>query len=65
MKFKIGAVVKLNSGGPIMTVTVTRRNDTSSIVTCKWFINDELKEDSFPEKSLKLYVPPTGLVRRT
>lgn len=48
--FKMGDVVQLNSGGPLMTVSETNGND----VHCRWFIGNEEKSSSFPSEMLKL-----------
>jgi uncharacterized protein YodC (DUF2158 family) len=56
MAFKIGAVVQLNSGGPIMTVThLGKLPDSTQNVTCSWF--DERKEEkgTYPEAALHEY----------
>lgn len=52
MKFKIGDIVRLKGSTPRMTVI---KVDSSGIITCNWFINNDLKEGSFPEESLRLY----------
>jgi uncharacterized protein YodC (DUF2158 family) len=50
-KIKIGDVVRLKSGGPVMTVTAIDKNE----VTCKWFNDANIIEISyFPEDALKL-----------
>lgn len=53
-KFKIGDVVRLNSGGPIMTV---RDNDSERLVTCNWFeyipnLKNSLEVGTFHEDQL-------------
>ncbi len=58
-KFKVGDVVKLNSGGPEMTVTAigpvdfvhSVRNDLAS---CKWFSGTKLESGRFQDAELEL-----------
>ena len=52
-KFKTGDVVKLKSGGPIMTVTNVAGTDA---VNCVWFDNNN-KESSgkYPEAALEIF----------
>lgn len=54
-KFKIGDIVKLNAGGPSMSVTEvkTLRGDGPT-VWCKWFGGKKLETGSFPEDTLIL-----------
>ena len=49
---KIGDIVELRSGSPLMTVTQV---DTicSGEISCKWFAKDDVKYDSFPVNALK------------
>ena len=44
-----GAVVKLRSGGPQMTVDALGHGGS---ITCIWFVEDELQTASFPRKAL-------------
>lgn len=56
--FNVGDVVKLKSGGPIMTIGETGRSDS---VFCVWFINNEsgsVSSYSFKPDTLELYVEP-------
>ena len=53
----IGAVVKLRSGGPSMTVTSQPHGE--AMVECSWFNRaDELGKDNFPIEVLHLEVKP-------
>lgn len=54
-KFAKGDIVKLKSGGPVMTVDRAHTNiyDTfSGKYTCKWFSGNELQEGDFDEETL-------------
>ena len=46
-----GDVVQLCSGGPKMTVSDYIRIDS---VRCRWFVNDEIRDEIFSEESLVL-----------
>jgi uncharacterized protein YodC (DUF2158 family) len=46
--FKAGETVKLNSGGPLMTILSIDRNG----VKCAWSVKDDIKEKSFPSVAL-------------
>ena len=50
MKFKIGDIVKLKSGGPEMTVM--KAGD--SLITCQWFAGKKLALGRFEMDSLNL-----------
>jgi uncharacterized protein YodC (DUF2158 family) len=52
MKFKVGDVVPLKSGGPPMTVD---KSLGEGLLRCKWFIGSphELKDAEFYETSLE------------
>jgi len=54
MSIKAGDKVKLNSGGPIMTVSTVYGTDA----TCEWFEKNDVKSHTFVITSLELYVPP-------
>jgi uncharacterized protein YodC (DUF2158 family) len=49
--FKVGDVVKLNSGGP--TMTVSQVESGGGHVRCIWFSGDDLKVESFDPVTLK------------
>lgn len=54
---KIGDVVQLASGGPIMTVVETRNNggwDSVQRRQCQWFEGTQLKSATFPAAALRL-----------
>lgn len=46
-KFKVGDVVCLNSGGPLMTVITA--SDDDGDVECRWFRSQEGEQASFDE----------------
>ena len=57
MSFQVGDVVKLNSGGPAMTVSFVGEKKfphggTVPVVTCKWFEGNQLNSESFDPKIL-------------
>jgi uncharacterized protein YodC (DUF2158 family) len=55
MAFKVGDVVQLKSGGPLMTVTgFGAGGDGKQRVNCTWFDKDENeKHGSFPPEALE------------
>lgn len=58
--FETGQVVRLKSGGPLMTVDTVQ----GATLTCKWFIETELHTESFLCEQVELahddikYPPP-------
>lgn len=44
-KFKKGDLVKLKSGGPVMTIDTVIESD--NLASCKWFHNGEIKTHLF------------------
>ena len=52
-KFAIGDIVKLNSGGPEMTVQ-SLPGSSNSNYRCQWFAGKKLESGSFPPDSLEL-----------
>lgn len=48
--FKAGELVKLVSGGPVMTVT--RTSPRPGEVVCQWFAGKKLESGSFAQSSL-------------
>jgi uncharacterized protein YodC (DUF2158 family) len=57
MAFKIGDVVQLKSGGPIMTVTgFGKDNNANERVNCTWFDDkDNEKNGAYPAEALQKY----------
>ncbi len=54
-KFKIGDVVKLNSGSPTMTIVDIQQDGTCE---CKWISkSDEVKTEIFVAEALRAYKP--------
>ncbi|KVD35701.1 hypothetical protein WI84_16365 [Burkholderia ubonensis] len=51
-KFKTGDIVRLNSGGPDMTVKDYRT--TYGDYSCQWFAGKKLEQGQFREDSLQL-----------
>jgi uncharacterized protein YodC (DUF2158 family) len=61
MAFKIGSVVQLNSGGPIMTVTqLGQLRDGTQNVTCSWFDDKTAHMGTYPEAALHEYKGEKG-----
>lgn len=57
MSFKVGDVVRLKSGSPLMTIVSI---SGSSRISCKWFVNNMNPEQcEFPSQALNLYVEPS------
>lgn len=53
IKFKIGDLVRLKSGGPKMTVTSEPKPELApNDVHCKWFAGEKSMSDWFPSLSL-------------
>jgi len=46
-----GDIVRLKSGGSLMTVQVNRADDLGYLV-CSWFVGTELKQGNFSPESL-------------
>lgn len=70
-KFKQGDLVELRSGGPVMTVygyrDILRGLDHIEAVECEWFLNGEVKRETFAESQLALveaFVVPVTQFRR-
>ena len=53
-EIKNGDTVKLKSGGPVMTVIETDREDSNSVL-CIWFTGTERKHHAFPKHTLKKF----------
>lgn len=58
--FKIGQQVKLNTGGPEMSVENTEGNTC----VCRWFINGQAKTGKFVDQCLVLVVKTPPLIHR-
>jgi uncharacterized protein YodC (DUF2158 family) len=56
MSFKVGDVVKLKSGGPLMTITGTSIGPgRPTLFTCNWFDKDNREQAaSYPAEALEL-----------
>ncbi|HDR9805838.1 TPA: YodC family protein [Burkholderia cenocepacia] len=52
LKFKVGDIVQLKSGGPEMTVK-SAPSPASPRYWCQWFAGKKLESGDFPEESLK------------
>jgi uncharacterized protein YodC (DUF2158 family) len=53
---QVGSVVKLKSGGPVMTVTKLSDISGRSIAVCHWFTKDNKSETgNFPVESLQAW----------
>ena len=48
--WEIGAIVRLKSGGPKMTV---KSEDVNQNVVCTWFSGDDVKEATFQRDQLQ------------
>ena len=49
-QWKVGDVVRLKSGGPVMTV---HRVTSEGTCECTWFVNDEPKYETFVPETLR------------
>jgi uncharacterized protein YodC (DUF2158 family) len=58
IKFSIGDIVQLKSGGPEMTVQTIPNAGTSNY-RCQWFAGKKLETGLFPPGSLKPVEPAT------
>jgi uncharacterized protein YodC (DUF2158 family) len=58
MAFKTGDVVKLKSGGPLMTVTLIGDRYGMPIAYCSWFEGTNNKSADFPPDSLEIAAKP-------
>lgn len=59
-EFQPGDVVRLNSGGPSMTVETLIDDNGMVTVHCSWFQESTLHEKAFNEKLLSKYRPVVG-----
>jgi uncharacterized protein YodC (DUF2158 family) len=51
--FRVGDVVQLRSGGPLMTVVEITAAGGRDTVQCRWFVGSEEKSSSFSAETLK------------
>jgi uncharacterized protein YodC (DUF2158 family) len=52
-EFQVGDIVRLKSGGPLMTIEAIQ-DDEDNAILCVWFCENEKKADSFiPETLIK------------
>ena len=51
-EIKVGTIVQLKSGSPLMTVVLVRDNEQ---VVCKWFEQNKSNEETFPKDALDIY----------
>jgi uncharacterized protein YodC (DUF2158 family) len=59
MPFKIGEVVKVKSGGPLMTVTGPNAfAGGKAVVSCIWFDGTNPRAGAFPAETLELSTAP-------
>ncbi len=61
MTFKVGDLVKLKSGGPMMTVTRVDSFGIRTIVRCTWFADSKKEQGEFPPEAL---VSPPPIVKK-
>ncbi|WP_160122439.1 YodC family protein [Rhodovarius lipocyclicus] len=53
MSLKVGDIVKLNSGGPLMTVHSVNQSSGEIWINCTWFGNGEVNTAAFLQDMLK------------
>jgi uncharacterized protein YodC (DUF2158 family) len=65
MTFKVGDLVRLKSGGPLMTVSNVGTAGGQLAVWCVWFEKDDQKSATFPPDALEAGKKPqsTRLIR--
>ena len=56
-EIKVGTIVQLKSGSPLMTVVLVRDNEQ---VVCKWFEQNKSNEETFPKAALDSYHENSG-----
>ena len=52
-----GTMVILISGGPVMSVSDTR-DQSDNLVSCEWFVDNEIRRDSFNLENLVIVRTP-------
>jgi len=61
MAFRVGDVVKLKSGSPLMTVTTTGGTvGGKEVVGCAWFDGTKPAAEVFPPDTLELAAKPSA-----
>jgi uncharacterized protein YodC (DUF2158 family) len=58
-KWKVGDVVRLKSGGPMMTVNIADADGQSC--HCEWFVNGEAQRGYYNMESLEKATPPSSI----
>jgi uncharacterized protein YodC (DUF2158 family) len=53
-KFKVGDLVKLKSGSPVMTVTTVMDTISGTFIRCSWFGGKKLEHGQFPPDALEI-----------
>lgn len=63
MKFQLGDVVQLKSGGPSMTISSYQEPSEfhDGLYCCQWFRGASKERGNFEEHELKTYVAPAKL----
>ena len=60
MSFTVGDVVKLKSGGPLMTVLSI--DEAAHRVVCQWFDKSEARQAEFPPETLRAAQSHVGAI---
>jgi uncharacterized protein YodC (DUF2158 family) len=56
--FEVGDLVKLKSGGPVMTISEIVHGINKDGYNCKWFKGASKEQAFFEEEVLKIYEAP-------
>lgn len=51
-QLSVGDIVRLKSGGPLMTIQGFFVTRGTRLAKCSWFVNDDAKSDNFAPESL-------------
>lgn len=54
-QIKVGDVIQLKSGGPLMTVNAVGDSSGKPTVWCTWFDKTEQKRGHFPLEGVEIY----------
>lgn len=54
IKFAVGALAELLSGGPAMTVVKEKTEDSSKLAQFAWFDGTDLRREVLPKDAVKL-----------